>query len=149
MKKYDKRTGGLLQLPFAQLVFHQPFFATEPLTRLVRQCEANLELLFPLQEEVIQSTPSTEDQTRPPADDTTSILPGASTTLGEETMYIYRSTRAAMEAIKNLQKESSTSNPFSFSSLCRNQDVDSAGAVTAENSPVIAQYDDEEETKSV
>ncbi|BAU01273.1 hypothetical protein VIGAN_11047500 [Vigna angularis var. angularis] len=134
LKKYDKRTGGLLRLPFTQFVLRQPFFTTEPLTRLVHECEENLELLFPLQAEVIQSSPPPENPARPPVDGATNALPEASSTLGEETMYIYRSTLAAMRAIKGLQKASSTSNPFSFSSLFSNQDGDGTGAVTAENS---------------
>ncbi|KAI5442936.1 SPX domain-containing protein 4 [Lathyrus oleraceus] len=134
LKKYDKRTGGLLRLPFTQIVLRQPFFTTEPLTRLVHECEENLELLFPLQEEVIQSTSHPEHETRPPGDNTTNTLPESSSTLGEEPMYLYRSTLAAMRAIKGLQKASSTCNPFSFSSLFSNQDDDSNGAVTAENS---------------
>ncbi|TKY50240.1 SPX domain-containing protein 4 [Spatholobus suberectus] len=133
LKKYDKRTGGLLRLPFTQLVLRQPFFTTEPVTRLVHECEENLELLFPLQAEVIQST-TPDNQSRPPVDSVTNALPEASSTLGEETVYIYRSTLAAMRAIKGLQKASSTSNPFSFSSLFSNQDGDGTGAVTAENS---------------
>ena len=124
----------MLRLPFTQLVLRQPVFTTEPLTRLVHECEENLELLFPLQEEVIQSTPQPEHQSRPPEDNATNDLPEASSTLGEETVYLYRSTLAAMKAIRGLQKESSTSNPFSFSSLFTNQDADSTGAVTAENS---------------
>ncbi|KAJ3669330.1 hypothetical protein LUZ60_011280 [Juncus effusus] len=55
VKKYDKRTGRLLTLPFTQRVLHQPFFTPEPLTRLVHECEANLELLFPLLPEVIEA----------------------------------------------------------------------------------------------
>jgi len=35
LKKYDKRTGGLLRLPFTQLAAHHPPFTTEPLARLV------------------------------------------------------------------------------------------------------------------
>nr|AFK33322.1 unknown [Lotus japonicus] len=46
LKKYDKRTGGLLQLPFTQLVLRQPFFTTEPLTRLVHECEEILNYSF-------------------------------------------------------------------------------------------------------
>ncbi|XP_014504503.1 SPX domain-containing protein 4 [Vigna radiata var. radiata] len=134
LKKYDKKTGGLLRLPFTQFVLRQPFFTTEPLTRLVHECEENLELLFPLQGEVIQSSPPPENPARPQVDGATNALPEASSTLGEETMYIYRSTLAAMRAIKGLQKASSTSNPFSFSSLFSNQDGDGTGAVTAENS---------------
>uniref|UniRef100_A0A804M6N7 SPX domain-containing protein n=1 Tax=Zea mays TaxID=4577 RepID=A0A804M6N7_MAIZE len=58
LKKYDKRTGGVLSLPFTQRVRHQPFFTTEPLTRLVRECEANLELLFPVEAEVLEPSSS-------------------------------------------------------------------------------------------
>lgn len=134
LKKYDKRTGGLLQLPFTQIVLRQPFFTTEPLTRLVHECEENLELLFPLQEEVIQSTPHPEHESTPSVDNTTNTVPETSSTLGEETVHLYRSTLAAMRAIKGLQKASSTCNPFSFSSLFSNQDEDGTGAVTAENS---------------
>ncbi|KAK3212454.1 hypothetical protein Dsin_017160 [Dipteronia sinensis] len=131
LKKYDKRTGGLLCLPFTQLALHQPFFTTESLTRLVRECEANLELLFPLEAEVIESTPAARDESNPPLNNTTNIQPDTSSNVAEETSDVYRSTLAAMKAIHGLQKASSTYNPFSFSSR---QDDDSGGAVTAENS---------------
>uniref|UniRef100_A0A6M2EW69 SPX domain-containing protein n=1 Tax=Populus davidiana TaxID=266767 RepID=A0A6M2EW69_9ROSI len=134
LKKYDKRTGGLLRLPFTQLALHQPFFTTEPLTRLVHECEDNLELLFPLEAEVIESTNIVQDQSNPSLNSTTSISPGPPTTLGEETIDIYRSTLAAMKAIRGLQKASSTSNPLSFSSFFKIQDDESTGAVTAANS---------------
>lgn len=131
LKKYDKRTGGLLRLPFTQLALNQPSFSTEPLTRLVRDCEANLELLFPLEAEIIEST---HDKSEPP-ERRKSPVSGPSN-LGDETMDIYRSTLAAMRAIRGLQKASSTHNPLSFSSLVRAQeDEDGTGAVTtAENS---------------
>ncbi|PNS95931.1 hypothetical protein POPTR_017G086600v4 [Populus trichocarpa] len=134
LKKYDKRTGGLLRLPFTQLALHQPFFTTEPLTRLVHECEDNLELLFPLEAEVIESTNIVQDQSNPSLNNTTNISPGPPTTLGEETIDIYRSTLAAMKAIRGLQKASSTSNPLSFSSFFMIQDDESTGAVTAANS---------------
>ncbi|KAB5516407.1 hypothetical protein DKX38_027055 [Salix brachista] len=134
LKKYDKRTGGLLRLPFTQLALHQPFFTTEPLTRLVHECEDNLELLFPLEAEVIESTNVAQDQSNPSLNNTTKISPEPSTTLGRETIDIYRSTLAAMKAIRGLQKASSTSNPLSFSSFFKIQDDESTGAVTAANS---------------
>lgn len=156
LKKYDKKTGGLLCLPFTQLVLRQPFSTTEPLTRLVHECEENLELLFPLQEEVIQSTPLPEHQSRIPVDNATNVLPEASSTLGAENLHVYRSTLAAMRAITGLQKASSTCNPLSFSSLFSNQDADSTGAVTAENSaansPVALQNEEgvgKEDTESL
>lgn len=129
LKKYDKRTGGLLRLPFTQVVLHQPFFTTEPLTRLVRECEANLELLFPSEAEVVESsnTVSTSHENHSPR-----ISAETSSTLGDENLDIYRSTLAAMRAIRGLRKASSTYNPLSFSSLLKNEDDET---VTAENSP--------------
>ncbi|KAL6968924.1 SPX domain-containing protein 4 [Sarracenia purpurea var. burkii] len=138
LKKYDKRTGELLQLPFTQLALHQPFFSTEPLTRLVRECEANLELLFPLEAEVVQSTTISEgDQSKnlTPNDMTNVSAETSSSPLGEDTVDIFRSTFAAMRTIRALKRESSTHNPLSFASLFGSQDNESNGAVTEENSP--------------
>ncbi|EYU34641.1 hypothetical protein ABFS82_11G122000 [Erythranthe guttata] len=129
LKKYDKRTGELLSLPFTQLAFHQPFFTIEPLTRLVRECEANLEVLFPLEAEVVESVTVQNVQTEQTGADKSSMP------LGEETMDIYRSTLAAIKAIQGLKKASSTYNPMSLSYLFGNQDNDSTGALTEENSP--------------
>lgn len=144
LKKYDKRTGGLLRLPFTRIALHQPFFITEPLTRLVRECEANLELLFPSQAEVIESTSASQDQRNPLPDNLPATpamappppppTPPPLTSIGEETVDIYRSTLAAMRTIKGLRRESSTCNPLSFASLFRSQGDESTGAVTAENS---------------
>lgn len=133
LKKYDKRTGGLLRLPFTQLALRQPSFLTEPLTRLVRECEANLELLFPLEAEIIESTPTTQDKTEQPQNNLAKMSETPSN-LGGETKYIYRSTLAAMRAIRGLQKASSTYNPLSFSSLVRSREDDETGAITTENS---------------
>lgn len=134
LKKYDKRTGELLFLPFAQVAVHQPFFITEPLTRLVHECEANIEILFPLEAEVIEATPTTQDKLDLPSNDSANALSRTPSNLGEETVDIYRGTLAAIRAIQGLQKASSTYNPLSMSSLKRNQDDEGTGAVTAENS---------------
>ncbi|XP_059641642.1 SPX domain-containing protein 4 isoform X2 [Cornus florida] len=136
LKKYDKRTGGLLCLPFTQIALHEPFFTTEPLTRLVRECEANLELLFPLVAEVVECTTTARHQSVPTPTDTAKISPETSSSLGEETVEIYRSTIAAIKTIQGLKKASSTYNPLSFGSLFGSQDNESTGAVTAQNSPV-------------
>ncbi|RAL40867.1 hypothetical protein DM860_008565 [Cuscuta australis] len=134
LKKYDKRTGELLRLPFTQYAVHQPFFTTEPLTRLVRECEANLELLFPLEAEVIESVPTVRDHPEASSSNASNISRATKLQLGEENVGIYRSTLAAIRAIQGLRKASSTSNPLSFSSLLADQDHDSTGSVTAENS---------------
>ncbi|KAF5748965.1 putative xenotropic and polytropic murine leukemia virus receptor ids-4 [Tripterygium wilfordii] len=148
LKKYDKRTGGLLCLPFTQLALRQPFFRTEPLTRLVHECEANLELLTPLEAEVVEfHNHNTQDLSNPPLSTTTNILDETSANLGEETVDLYRGTLAAMRAIQGLQKASSTCNPLSFSSLYKSKDDESTGAVTAENSasnsPATLQNEDD------
>lgn len=135
LKKYDKRTGGLLQLPFTQLALDQPFFTTEPLTRLVRECEANLELLFPLEAEVVQSSTTERDQSNLAPGEMTNISAETSSSLGEETIDVYRRTLAAMRTIQGLKRASSTHNPLSFASLFGSQDNESNGAITAENSP--------------
>ncbi|XP_024025323.1 SPX domain-containing protein 4 [Morus notabilis] len=151
LKKYDKRTGGLLRLPFTQLALRQPSFSTEPLTRLVRECEANLELLFPLEAEIIESTPTSQDKTEQPQNNSVNMSETPSN-LGDETMYIYRSTLAAMRAIRGLQKASSTYNPLSFSSLGRSREDDETGAITAENSasnsPATLHNEEEPEQES-
>ncbi|CAH9099543.1 unnamed protein product [Cuscuta epithymum] len=151
LKKYDKRTGELLRLPFTQYAVHQPFFTTEPLTRLVRECEANLELLFPLEAEVIEeSAPSVPDHPEASSSNASNISRDTKLQLGEKNVDIYRSTLAAIRAIQGLRKASSTSNPLSFSSLLG--DVDSTGSVTAENSSgsdTMFSSRDEEETNQV
>uniref|UniRef100_A0A803LSB4 SPX domain-containing protein n=2 Tax=Chenopodium quinoa TaxID=63459 RepID=A0A803LSB4_CHEQI len=135
LKKYDKRTGGLLRLPFTQLAAHQPFFTTEPLTRLVRECEANLELLFPLEEEVTESTSAPRDQNQvdPAVSDATN-MPSDASSLGEASQDIYRSTLSAIKTIQGL-RTSSTYNPLSFAVIFRDQNDEGSGAVTNENSP--------------
>lgn len=46
LKKHDKRTGAVLRLPFIRRVLLQPFFSTELLSQLVKEC-SNLLSTFP------------------------------------------------------------------------------------------------------
>lgn len=58
LKKYDKRTGDLMRLPFIQKVLQQPFYTTDLLYKLVKESEAMLDHFFPANEpesEVIQA----------------------------------------------------------------------------------------------
>ncbi|KAK6129226.1 hypothetical protein DH2020_037056 [Rehmannia glutinosa] len=145
LKKYDKRTGELLSLPFTQLAFYQPFFTIEPLTRLVRECEENLEILFPLESEVVEPTTVAEEQTSIAPSDMSNASLETTLPLGEETVDIYRSTVAAISAIQGIKKESSSINPMSMSKLFGSQDNDSTGDVTAENSPCNSDMEDEDD----
>ncbi|KAG6424388.1 hypothetical protein SASPL_114806 [Salvia splendens] len=47
LKKYDKRTGRVLRLPFIQKVLQQPFFTTDLISKLVKECESTIESVFP------------------------------------------------------------------------------------------------------
>uniref|UniRef100_A0A7N0TD16 SPX domain-containing protein n=1 Tax=Kalanchoe fedtschenkoi TaxID=63787 RepID=A0A7N0TD16_KALFE len=51
LKKYDKRTGALIRLPFIQKVLEQPFCNTVLLYKLVKECEAMLDQLFPVNQQ--------------------------------------------------------------------------------------------------
>ncbi|KVI01283.1 SPX, N-terminal [Cynara cardunculus var. scolymus] len=58
LKKYDKRTGAVLRLPYIQKVLQQPFFTTDLLYKLVKECEVLLDRLFPL----IEAPASSDDE---------------------------------------------------------------------------------------
>ncbi|KAG8366923.1 hypothetical protein BUALT_Bualt16G0018400 [Buddleja alternifolia] len=122
LKKYDKRTGELLSLPFTQLAAHQPFFTTEPLTRLVCECEANLEVLFPLEAEIVESYSFSQNQTATINADMPNTSQETTVLLGEDSVDIYRSTLAAFKAIQGFKKARSTYNRLSLSYLFGNQD---------------------------
>ncbi|KAG6510166.1 hypothetical protein ZIOFF_028175 [Zingiber officinale] len=47
LKKYDKRTGALIRQPFIEKVLQQPFFTTDLLYKLVKECAAMLDHHFP------------------------------------------------------------------------------------------------------
>lgn len=46
IKKYDKRTGALVRLPFIQEVLRQPFFKIDVLNKLVKESELMLSNIF-------------------------------------------------------------------------------------------------------
>lgn len=51
LKKYDKRTGGLLRSLFIQKVLQQPFFITDLISQLAKECESSIDALFTVAEE--------------------------------------------------------------------------------------------------
>lgn len=60
IKKYDKRTGALLRLPFIQDVLNQPFFKIDVLNKLVKECEMMLSIIFPKNGPLGQSLSTSE-----------------------------------------------------------------------------------------
>ncbi|CAN6283103.1 unnamed protein product [Urochloa humidicola] len=97
LKKYDKRTGRLLRLPFIEKVLGQPFFATELISGLVRECEATMEAVFQA------------GGGRSSAGTTTNPVTAATTEQG-----IFRNTVAALVTMGELRSGSSTYGHFSL-----------------------------------
>ncbi|XP_062175360.1 SPX domain-containing protein 3-like [Alnus glutinosa] len=97
LKKYDKRTGGLLRLPFIQKVLEQPFFTTDLISKLVKECESTIDAVFPAEEE--QRTREVRE----------------ATTVAEEG--IFRNTVAALQTMQEIRRGSSTYGHFSLPPL--------------------------------
>jgi len=118
LKKYDKRTGALIRLPFIQKVLQQPFFTTDLLYKLVKECERMLDLLFPIDE------PTTANGNER-CDSETSTSNGngmlkCPKELAEieymESLYM-KSTISALKALKQIRSKSSTVSEFSLPPL--------------------------------
>ncbi|PSR84507.1 SPX domain-containing protein [Actinidia chinensis var. chinensis] len=120
LKKYDKRTGALLRSPFIQKVLQQPFFTTDLLYKLVKQCEALLDRLFPIDEPRSSTDPSDGDD--PSTSNTTKNddLLGGPKGLAEieymESLYM-KSTITALRVLKEIRSKSSTVSAFSLPPL--------------------------------
>ncbi|KAK9274303.1 hypothetical protein L1049_019117 [Liquidambar formosana] len=97
LKKYDKRTGGLLRLPFIQKVLQQPFFTTDLVSKLVKECESTIDAVFPIVEE--ESIRGERE---------------AVTVAGEG---IFRNTVAALLTMQEIRNGSSTYSHFSLPPL--------------------------------
>ncbi|KAI4356730.1 hypothetical protein L6164_000725 [Bauhinia variegata] len=95
LKKYDKRTGGLLRLPFIQKVLEQPFFTTDLISKLVKECESIINTVFPAKEEAERAKE-------------------AIVVAGEG---IFRNTVAALLTMQEIRRGSSTLSPFSLPPL--------------------------------
>ncbi|OAY76436.1 SPX domain-containing protein 5 [Ananas comosus] len=99
LKKYDKRTGRLLRLPFIEKVLKQPFFMTELISELVKDCESIVEDVFPAIEE--QETAER----------------GGRDGLAMAEQSILRNTVAALITMQEMRKGSSTHGEFSLPPL--------------------------------
>ncbi|KAL1819647.1 hypothetical protein DCAR_0415951 [Daucus carota subsp. sativus] len=120
LKKYDKRTGALLRLPFIQKVVQQPFFTTDLLYKLVKECEAMLDGLFPMAELPPSSEILNKDDTLTSApaknDDTVEIAKDLADIEYMKSLYM-KSTISALRALKEIRSGSSTVSAFSLPPL--------------------------------
>ncbi|KAH9623925.1 hypothetical protein KSS87_010513 [Heliosperma pusillum] len=113
LKKYDKRTGALIRLPFIQRVLQQPFFTTDLIYKLVKECERMLDNLIPIDTPTVanvtaQCEPTTTNETVPL---------NCPKELAEieymESLYM-KSTISALRALKEIRSKSSTVSMFSL-----------------------------------
>ncbi|KAJ6382969.1 hypothetical protein OIU77_031405 [Salix suchowensis] len=129
LKKYDKRSGALVRMPFIQKVMQQPFYTTHVLTKLIKECEAMLDRVFSRNEPSV-SPHSTAVESR---DDKTANA-NAGRSLGVpnelpeieymESMYV-KPTLSALRVLKEIRSGSSTVNMYSLPPLQSNtQDGD-------------------------
>lgn len=128
LKKYDKRTGALLRLPFIQKVLQQPFFTTDLLYKLVKECERMLDHLFPVKEipsatvvaDEHEPSTSTTNNGAAPATSENKILLRGPKELAEieymESLYM-KSTLSALRVLKEIRSGSSTVSVFSLPPL--------------------------------
>ena len=99
LKKYDKRTGGLLRLPFIQKVLQQPFFTTDLVSKLVKECESTIDAVFP----AVKEEGGVHEREQE-----------AITVVGEG---IFRNTVAALLTLQEIRRGSSTYSHFSLPPL--------------------------------
>ncbi|KAJ6408052.1 hypothetical protein OIU84_011373 [Salix udensis] len=120
LKKYDKRTGALIRLPFIQRVLRQPFFTTDLLYKLVKKCEAMLDRLFPSSEPASSADgddscdPSTFSTTN---DDSTISFPKELAEIELMESSYMKSTISALRVLKEIRSKSSTVSAFSLPPL--------------------------------
>lgn len=119
VKKHDRLTGAWLLLSFIRDVHRQPFYSTETISRLVRECESNLLSLFPSRSGESADQPSFEMDTQGTAFEDGSIF-------SEDFIrHIHRNTVAALETNRNMSRGSSTYNALSMPPREDNEDAES------------------------
>lgn len=116
LKKYDKRTGTVLRLPYLQKVLQQPFFTTDLLYKLVKECEALLDRLFPLTEpNEVSNNGIGETSTSNNTDATTGLVGAKELAELEYMKSLYtKSTISALRVLKEIRSRSSTVSVFSL-----------------------------------
>ncbi|KAB1208223.1 SPX domain-containing protein 2 [Morella rubra] len=120
LKKYDKRTGALIRLPFIQKVLQEPFFTTDLLYKLVKECEAMLDRLFPMNEQPASNgiadgcVPTTSESNK---DDALLMMPKELAEIEYVKSLYMKSTISALRVLKEIRSGSSTVSVFSLPPL--------------------------------
>ncbi|KAL0333901.1 UNVERIFIED_CONTAM: SPX domain-containing protein 2 [Sesamum angustifolium] len=119
LKKYDKRTGALLRLPFIQKVLQQPFFTTDLLYKLVKECERMLDQMFPANQapSSIGAADLIEPSTSSATDEGLIKEPKELAEIEYMKSLYMKSTLAALRVLKEIRSGSSTVSAFSLPPL--------------------------------
>ncbi|CAA0838441.1 SPX domain-containing protein 2 [Striga hermonthica] len=113
LKKYDKKSGDLIRLPFIQKVLHEPFFRTEVLNKLVKECEVMIYRIFLQHEQLGPQEDAYSDQLVEKDSQKLRVPVELSDIECMENMYL-RLTVSALRTLKEIRKESSTISIFSL-----------------------------------
>ncbi|KAJ0261245.1 SPX domain-containing protein 1 [Hirschfeldia incana] len=105
LKKYDKRTGDLMRLPYIQKVLQQPFYTTDLLYKLIKESEAMLDCFF--------EDPTTVSAEATAESDESSVQAEHKFM---ESLHM-KSTIAALRVLKEIRSKSSTVSVFSLPPL--------------------------------
>ncbi|XP_057510455.1 SPX domain-containing protein 1-like [Actinidia eriantha] len=122
LKKYDKRSGALIRLPFIQKVLQQPFFTTDILNKLVKECETMLNRFFSMNWQLCtyQATEGKEERNTMTGTQNQGMFQNVPEELAEiktiESMYM-KHTLTALEVLNKIRSGSSTVSVFSLPSL--------------------------------
>ncbi|XP_044463487.1 SPX domain-containing protein 1-like [Mangifera indica] len=125
LKKYDKRSGALIRLPFIQKVLQQPFNTTDVLNKLVKECETMLDHLFSENELSSLSESNEEKESFDPNTSTVNkerlltVPKELSEIENMESMYM-KLTLSALRVLKEIRSGSSTVSMFSLPPLPSN-----------------------------
>ncbi|XP_044480739.1 SPX domain-containing protein 1-like [Mangifera indica] len=125
LKKYDKRSGALIRLPFIQKVLQQPFNTTDVLNKLVKECETMLDHLFSENEPSSLSESNEEKESFDPNTSTVNkerlltVPKELSEIENMESMYM-KLTLSALRVLKEIRSGSSTVSMFSLPPLQSN-----------------------------
>ncbi|XP_042448995.1 SPX domain-containing protein 1-like [Zingiber officinale] len=106
LKKYDKRTGALIRQPFIEKVLQQPFFTTDLLYKLVKECVAMLDHLFPSNNLSISAECDGQNGVPKPAQ-SGGRVPELEEIKYMQSLYM-KSTIAALRSLKQIRSKSST-----------------------------------------
>ncbi|KAG6532452.1 hypothetical protein ZIOFF_006297 [Zingiber officinale] len=106
LKKYDKRTGALIRHPFIEKVLQQPFFTIDLLYKLVKECVAMLDHLFPSNNLSISTECDGQNGVPKPAQ-SSGRVPELEEIKYMQSLYM-KSTVAALRSLKHIRSKSST-----------------------------------------